>query len=203
MRMRLRWLFHPLIALPLLASCALVDRDATLEYSAPPREAAAPLAEHAPRVAVVVRDVVDRRKEAEHVGEVRNGFGMHTADVHTKGDPAAWLRHAVRTELQRAGYDVVEPQQRADLVIDAHLQTAHCTAYMSYEGEVCIAVKALSHGRAVVDGVYTGKGGAGVNWTATDESFGETLDLALQDALVQFAHDLRKANGEAVSSRAP
>jgi len=174
MRPRFRWLFHPLIALPLLSSCALVDRD-----------------------------VVDRRKEAEHVGEVRNGFGMHTADVHTKGDPAAWLRHAVRTELQRAGYDVVEPQQRADLVIDAHLQTAHCTAYMSYEGEVCIAVKALSHGRSVVDGVYTGKGGAGVNWTATDESFGETLDLALQDALVQFAHDLRKANGEAVSSRAP
>jgi hypothetical protein len=54
-----------------------------------------------------------------------------------------------------------------------------------------------------VDGVYTGKGGAGVNWSATDKSFGETLDLALQDALVQFARDVRKANGEAISSRAP
>ena len=203
MRMRLRWLFHPLIALPLLASCAFVDREATLDYSAPARENPAPLAEHAPRVASGVRDVVDRRKETEHVGEIRNGVGMNTADVHTKGDPAAWMRHALRTELQRAGYDVVEPQQRADLVVDAQLQTMHCTAYMNYEGEVCVAVKALCNGRAIVDGVYTGKGGAGVNWSATDKSFGETLDLALQDALVQFARDVRKANGEAISSRAP
>jgi hypothetical protein len=78
-----------------------------------------------------LRDVVDRLKETEHVGEIRNGFGMNTADVHTKGDPAAWMRHALRTELQRAGYDVVEPQQRADLVVDAQLQTMHCTAYMN------------------------------------------------------------------------
>lgn len=199
----LRRLWFPFVLLPLLASCAFVDREAELRYSAPPRAAAAPLAEHAPHVTVVVRDVVDRRKDTSVVGEVRNGFGMRTADVHGKGDGAAWLRDAAQSELQRCGFDVVEPGRRSDLVVDVQLQNAHCTAYMDYEGDVCIAAKALRDGRALVDGVYTGKGGAGVNWSATDESFAETLDLALQDALLQFARDVRKAEDASLSARGP
>ena len=150
-----------------------------------------------------MRDAVDRRKDTSVVGEVRNGFGMRTADVHGKGDAAAWLRDAAQSELQRAGFDVVEPDRRSDLVVDVQLQSTHCTAYLSYEGDVCIAAKALRSGRAIVDGVYTGRGGAGINWTATDASFAETLDLALQDALVQFARDVRNAEAAAVSSRTP
>ena len=66
-----------------------------------------------------------------------------------------------------------------------------------------IAAKAMRNGRTIVDGIYVGKGSAGMNWTATDESFAETLDLALQDALVQFLRDVRKAEGTAVSARGP
>jgi hypothetical protein len=68
---------------------------------------------------------------------------------------------------------------------------------------VSIAAKAMRHGRAIVDGIYVGKGSAGMNWTATDASFAETLDLALQDALVQFLRDVRKAEDASLSARVP
>lgn len=192
-----------LLLLSFSAACAFVDREAELRYSAPAREAAAPSGEGAPRATVAVREVVDRRKDAANVGEVRNGFGMKTADVHGKGDAIAWIREATRQELQRAGFVPRDAGSVSDLVVDIQLQTTHCTAHLSYEGDVCIAAKAMRNGRAIVDGVYVGKGSAGVNWSATDASFGETLDLALQDALIQFLRDVRKADGASASTRGP
>lgn len=195
--------FLPLLWLPFLAGCAFVDREAELKYSAPPREVAAPAQEGAPRTRVALHVVADRRKETAEVGDVRNGFGMRTAAVKSKGDPVAWLREAARTELERAGFAVVEQGQGSDLLVDVQLQTMHCSAFMSYEGDVCVAAKALRYGNALVDGVYNGKGSAGINWTATDESFAETLDLALQDALVQFTKEIRKAQGGGAGLPAP
>ena len=199
----LRRLLFPFVSLPLLAGCAFVDREAELRYSAPAREAAAPTGEGALRATVAVRDVVDRRKDAENVGNVRNGFGMKTADVHGKGDAVAWVREATKQELQRAGFVPKVAAAESDLVVDVQLQTTNCTAYLTYEGDVSIAAKAMRHGRAIVDGIYVGKGSAGMNWTATDASFAETLDLALQDALVQFLRDVRKAEDASLSARDP
>lgn len=192
-----------MLVLSSLAACAFVEREAELRYSAPARDAAAPAGEGSVHATVAVRDVVDRRKDVENVGNVRNGFGMKTADVHSKGDPAAWVREATRQELQRAGFVPQDATAASDLVVDVQLQGTYCTAYLTYEGDVSIAAKAMRRGRAIVDGVYVGKGSAGMNWTATDASFGETLDLALQDALVQFLRDVRKAEGTAVSARGP
>jgi hypothetical protein len=192
-----------LLLLSSLAACAFVEREAELRYSAPARDAAAAAGEGAVRATVAVRDIVDRRKDVENVGNVRNGFGMKTADVHGKGDPVAWVREATRQELQRAGFVPQDATAASDLVVDVQLHTTYCTAYLTYEGDVSIAAKAMRHDRAIVDGVYVGKGSAGMNWTATDASFGETLDLALQDALIQFLRDVRKAEGTAVPARGP
>lgn len=192
-----------LLALPFLAGCAFVDREAELKYSAPPREVAAPAAESMPRTTVAVQVVADRRKETAEVGDIRNGFGMRTAAVKSKGDPVAWVREAVVTEFGRAGFQVVEAGRSSELVVDVQLQTMHCEAFTSYEGDVCLAAKAMHHGRVVVDGVYNGKGSAGVNWSATDESFAETLDLSLQDALLQFTADVRKAMGGGAGAPRP
>lgn len=189
-----------LLCLPFLASCAFVDREAELKYSAPPREGDAPVQEGAVRVRVALREILDRRKETAEIGEVRNGFGMRTAAVKSKGDPVAWLREAVAAELERAGFAVVDPAQADDLAVEVHLQTMHCTATGSYEGTVCIAAKALRASGSLVDGVYNGTGSAGVNWSATDESFAETLDLALQDALIQFTQEMRKSTGGGVAA---
>jgi hypothetical protein len=183
----LRRLLFPFVSLPLLTGCAFVDREAELRYSAPAREVAAPTGEGALRATVAVR----------------NGFGMKTADVHGKGDAVAWVREATKQELQRAGFVPKDAAAASDLVVDVQLQTTNCTAYLTYEGDVSIAAKAMRHGRAIVDGIYVGKGSAGMNWTATDASFAETLDLALQDALVQFLRDVRKAEDASLSARVP
>lgn len=128
---------------------------------------------------------------------------METADVHGKGDPVAWVREATRQELQRAGFVPKDAASSAGLVVDVQLQTTNCTADLTYEGDVSIAAKAMRQGRAIVDGVYVGKGSAGMNCTATHKSFAETLDLALQDALIQFFRDVRKVDGKTVSVRVP
>lgn len=187
-----------LVLLTLLASCAFVDREVVFAYSAPPREAkAAVAAPVAPGESLWIGEVVDTRTETHRVGEIRNGFGMHTADVHAKGDARAWLRSALTTECERAGFVAAPSAAEAALVLDAQLVHVHVAAMFEYEGEVHVAVTVKRAGRSVLQASYVGKGDAGLNWTATDASLEETLDLAVQDAVLQLFADLRAGKAAA------
>lgn len=198
---RLRWL--PAVLL-LLAGCAFVDRDVQLDYAAKARDTdtastekvsksdkAAAEASLSRLPVVAVRTVSDLRADKKHVGEVRNGFGMHTADVHTKSDCAGWVRKALRTELRRAGFVVTDDPNRAEVLVDAEVVSVHCTATFSYSGDIIFNATATRDGIQIAGRRYAGSGGAGVNWSATENAFAETLDLALQDAVLQFVREIR------------
>ncbi len=175
-------------------SCALVDREVLLDYSAPASAAAAPMAETVqPSVTAFVGRIEDLRSNTRRVGDVRNGFGMTTADVTAKGDAKEWVKEGLRTELQRGGFTLTDEPGLADYIVTARLRRTHCTAMATYLGEVQIEISATRSGRTVVEAELRGEGSAGMNWTATSESFADTLDLALQHAIIQFTDQLRQA----------
>jgi len=91
------------IASMVISGCAFGDRNIALDY-----EAAKDLdCQGAGRIAVA--NFEDVRHDKIVVGEVRNGFGMKTADVRIAGPLAgAWVANALATELRRAGFDVVK-----------------------------------------------------------------------------------------------
>ena len=192
-----RWL--PAVLL-LLAGCAFVDRDVQLDYAAKARETTEATEGPSKGVAeasmarlpiVAVQTVTDLRIDKTHIGEVRNGLGIHTADVHTKHGGAVWVRKAFSTELRRAGYTVSDDPSRAEVQIDVELVSVHCTAGLSYSGDIILTAKAARDGTVLIGRRYAGTGSAGVNWSATEVAFAETLDLALQDAVLQFVRELK------------
>jgi hypothetical protein len=188
-------------ALLMLGACAFGDRKVTLAYQpqaeAPPASAT-PAGTGAPaNVMLVLLPFKDERPSKKIVGEVRNGWGMHTADVVAENDVAAWLTDGLRLELQKAGYRIVdETEAGPDAVrFEGTVARVFCTALFSYEAEVSFFAVVKKSGEAVIDRQYHGTGTAGVNMAATSGSYKESLNEALRSALRSLLADLRIATG--------
>ncbi len=180
----------------ILGGCALGARNATLSYppagTAPAARAAAIAPAKGPIALAPIQDV---RSDKKKVGTVRNGFGMQTAEVVTSDDIPRWIHGAVRSELAAAGYQVTpagaDPARGTTLSGDpSHLW---CDAYFTYQGEVTLSVRLQRDGRELLARQYQGSGGAGMNWVASAEAYGQTLAIALADALRQLVADVDKA----------
>lgn len=182
-----------------LSSCAFGTRHVTLTY--PPQDSAgvtskaeaAKLA--APKQGTIVMNFIDRRSDPTVVGEVRNGWGLHTADVVAVNSVPKWVSESISKELEAAGYTVslteVSVLPSSSLSLSGEILTVYCTALFFYEGEVSFIARALKDGKELINKRYTGKGSAGVNWAATAGGYGQSLALALSDATQQLVQDLR------------
>jgi hypothetical protein len=184
-----------------LTGCAFGTRQVTLTY--PPAavsEASGPkTAEAATTVSGATKPVIlvpftDQRADKRSIGEVRNGWGMRTADVITDRDVAEWVTRAVMMELTRAGYQVMSRNEVSNFdtlpTLTGDLITIHCTALFSYEGEVSFFAKLERDGYELLKKRYTGRGSAGVNWAATEASYGQSLSLALLESVRGLIADL-------------
>ncbi len=174
--------------------CAFGNRHANLHYP-PAGEPQGPLAvvavsTDAPAVAVRVTDM--RQGSRTTVGEMRNGFGMHTADVEIQQDAVLWVKGALERELTVQGFRVAQSEGAPGL-LNSELLALHCGAYLSHGGEVSLRVEFKSGQNAIPPAVYVGHGSAGVNMAASEDSYSESMALALQDALRQVAAQLKWA----------
>lgn len=203
---RLTHLFVMVVFLSTAAGCAFGTRTVTLVY--PPDEeakgAGPGVAEASPAPAVTGEPIIllpfaDERSEKRVIGEVRNGWGMRTADVVTEGDIAKWVTEAIETELKKAGYNVTKVEDLSSpssgRVVAGEVLTVYCSALLSYEGEVSFYARVEENGKEVFRRRYTGEGSAGLNWTATERSYGNSLSLALASAVGSFVADLNSIKG--------
>jgi hypothetical protein len=155
--------------------CAFGTRQAALEY--PPKKLSETYAReqgssssstNAPRIVLV--PFTDERADKVNIGEVRNGWGMHTADVVSKNDVVQWINDAIKLELERAGYAVSVGQggspSKDDAVLSGQILTVFCKALFSYEGEVSLFVTLERNGKEMKRR-YTGEGSAGMNLALT------------------------------------
>jgi len=186
-----------------LAGCAFGTRTATLTY--PPDEESEGLVASAQAAEMeVTRDksvyltVSDERSDRTRIGNVRNAFGMDTADVVTKDDIARWVEGAIAMELRQAGYEVIQGDTNPggdDVIgLDAEVLKVYCDVYMTYDGEVSLMVNLKGDDGTEVRKQIEGKGGVGLNWAATAESYAESIALALQDAISKIETELEAFN---------
>lgn len=183
-----------------LSGCAFGTRHVELSY--PPKTGdggglvAAARADtgKVPGCCEVILAVSDRRTETRRIGNVRNGFGIDTADVVTDSGVTAWVAGAFRQELAEAGYTVIPAESDAASAgavrIEAEITKVYCDVIFSYEGDVWMNVYLSRQDNAPIANSYHGSGSAGLNWAATSDSYAESLARALRDAVTQVMTDL-------------
>lgn len=185
-----------------LCSCAFGNRHVTLNY--PPQKqsesgglAVAEAAVQSNGKSIVLLQFVDQRSNKSVIGEVRNGYGMHTADVVVENDVSVWLTNAVRMELEKSGYKVTLTSNKNDalsnVVIGGEILHVYCTALMTYEGEVSFFAQLQKDGKEILRKRYTGKGSAGMNWGAASVSYGSSLAEALSLGIRELVADVNSA----------
>jgi hypothetical protein len=142
----------------------------------------------------VIVQVTDQRASRERVGNVRNGFGIDTANVVTDDDIRLWVESALTSELANAGYTIVADGDRATgddaIGLYAEILEVYCDVYMTYDADVSMEVTLTVKDQQPFQRSYEGDGSVGVNWGATGKSYAESLSLALQDAITRILADL-------------
>jgi hypothetical protein len=191
-----------LTALVASTGCAFGTREAVLSYPPEADDGGGLIASaHAeegivPRAREIVLKVSDERAERDRIGNVRNGFGMDTANVVTKDDVAGWVEGALAQELTNAGYTVVAAgadASRDDAIgLTAEIVEVYCDVYMTYDGDVALMITLEGPEAKPVRTQIEGHGGVGINWAATGKSYAESLALALQDAIEKVLAELAK-----------
>jgi len=185
-----------------LCSCAFGNRHVTLNY--PPQKqsdssgsAVAEAAMQSNGKSIDLMQFVDQRSNKSVIGEVRNGYGMHTADVVVENDVSGWLTNAVRIELEKSGYKVTLTSNKNDassnIAMGGEILQVYCTALMTYEGEVSFFAQLQKDGKEILRKRYTGKGSAGMNWGAASESYGSSLAEALSLGIRELVADVNSA----------
>lgn len=187
----------------LAAGCAFGTRQPTLIYPPAAEPGVSGVAQAAPQpaaknVAIVLNAFGDQRSDKKGVGTVRNGFGMRTAEVIPTNSVPQWVTEAMRTELKNAGYTLAsEPPASGappgSVAVNGDVLNAFCDVYFTYTGQVSLLVKANRDGKVLLDRHYSGEGSAGLNVAATEESYAQSLALALSAALKKFVADLDAA----------
>jgi len=190
----------PVLLASTLGACVLGDRKIMLDY--PPKadsgvvsEAKAAPAPAATGVEIALAEFSDKRGEKKVIGDTQNAYGMRMADVIAVNDVPTWVTGAVRSEMQAAGYTVVDEPSAEEaarvLMVSGEVVKVYTTAYWSYEADVRFHALVQKGETVLLDKVYSGEGSEGTNWAATEKAYGHSLALALQDAARKFVGDLR------------
>lgn len=166
-----------------LSGCAFGTRRPILSYTA-----VTPI--RTPNnIAIKVVVFEDSRVNKKTIGEVKNAYGMKTADVITDTNIAEWITNALKSELRNAGYTVIEA---AENKIQGEILKVYCKALLSYEGEVMIKVSLRKGNKKLLDKMYSGEASK-LNLACTAKGYGVTLEESLQQAMVKVVSDVDMA----------
>lgn len=182
--------------------CAFGNRHVTLAYPPEqPKGTGQATASAAPRTLVGQRIVLvvflDQRSTKQAIGSVHNGFGMHTADVIAANDVADWVTSALKTELEKVGFEVIRAPVAGSVaggepVVTGEVVKVYCEAWTKYEAEVIFDVRVIREDREILKKSYVGKNDTTMNWGASSKSYGQTLAMALANAAGNFAAEMRR-----------
>ncbi len=136
----------------------------------------------------------DLRFDKSRIGNVQNTYGIDTADVVAENDVAEWINNAIIVELENAGYKVVKGEELDNTnslpVLKGEILMVYVTAYFSYNAKVSLIAELELDNKVIMRKSYNSRGSVGLNWAMTSDSAGESLSLALADAVRQIVHDI-------------
>lgn len=103
------------------------------------------------------------------VGWVRNGFGMHTADVLSVNSPAEWLAQVLALELEGQGARIV-PEEQAEIVISGTIRYRKVDIYMNNWADVVVDFELQPRGEARIAKSIHATGGQ-TAWSSSSYEF--------------------------------
>jgi len=193
-----------IVSVALLTGCVLGTRQPTLHY--PPAsepgaipEAHAALKPEPKNIHIILDPFVDQRSDKKTVGTTRNAFGMKMADVVPVNSVPDWVMQGLKMELQNRGYVVTvgpaagKSTTDSSAIVSGEILNVYCDMYLNYTGQVSLFVRVRRGGKDVLDKHYAGEGSAGLAWAATEESYAQSLALALKSAINLFLPDLDRS----------
>jgi uncharacterized lipoprotein YajG len=189
-----------LAAVVLLLSGCAATRPVTLSY--PPADEGdvvpEPAAEQdASSATSLVLEVFDARTEKSRLAVAGGWLNPDAVKYVAKNDVQAWVRDAFESELPKAGVSVTTQQALDGDALLPHLtvdiQRLDCNLGWAYDADVWLQVTLEHPGEAPLVRRYQGRGSAGLNLAATTSAVGESLALALQDAIRQMRAEVDMA----------
>ncbi len=204
------------LVLLLVAPGCQAYRGASLAYPPPgdPAAAAPPPAPPPDAPAVALRSVTDERAgKRDVVGAYERvpqaEMPVIRRDLVTTDDAPAWVRGAIRRELQLAGLSVVEPGSAGDApAIDAAIRKLSCEASEDsriYAGRMELHAALRAPGGVLLDQVYRGRHDLAlpIGLDVTDEGITACLAGALRDAARRVAADAARVLRAQAPAAAP
>src|SRR5258705_2268471 len=87
-----------------LSGCAFIDQKLSLKYT--PQGSTTPLAvtERVLLTTIVLEASMQRKENSVVIGNVKNGYGVKTADAVTESKVDEWILGALAADLQRRGF---------------------------------------------------------------------------------------------------
>ena len=187
-----------ILAATQLAGCAFGTRYVDLTY--PPHEQVDVISPETqstisgPRTHAVILAVNDVRETQDRIGNIRNTFGMDTANILTKGNVEVWVHDAIAVELEQLGYRVLDPlsaasNESADR-LTADVRKIFIDVYAVYDGEVTLQATLERADADPAIAEYPAKVSSGLSWAGTGSAAGESLARALQTAIREMLFDI-------------
>ena len=120
------------------------------------------------------------KKDWQSVGWLRNGVGMHTADVYAVNDPKDWMKQVLELEMAAQGAVVVPAANQADLVVEATLKYLKVDIYMKYWCDLVVAFRLQPTGGASQSFTLHGAGGYSA-WSSSSFEYFNTIRATQQE----------------------
>jgi len=144
---------------------------------------------------IVVQKLQDKRVNKHLVGDVRNGFGMHTADVVPVNNADEWIENALKSELERNGFKITTSQNTASVmeypVLSGDIQHIYCSAFFTYNAIITIDFRFTNRDKVLLDKRYNGKDEETLNMAATSSGYENSLSMALYQAVIKLVEDIK------------
>ncbi len=166
-----------------LSGCAFATRKTFLEY-----KAITPI-RNPNNVTIEVTPFEDDRPNRDTIGNVKNIFGVKTANILSEINISQWITDALKSELENAGYKIVEKGTRNK--IQGIVMKVYCNTLVDYQGEVIIKVLLKRQNNILLNKVYYGQSSSlsGVV-VLTLKSYRNILEKSLQQAMIQVVSDV-------------
>jgi uncharacterized lipoprotein YajG len=170
-----------------LSSCVLGTRRPLLTYTT-----ILPTA-NKNNITIKIAPFKDKRTwSKEKLGDVRNGYGMRCADIIPQNSVTEWVADAFNKELTNAGY-TVSSDANAAVNIEGSLLEVYVNAYMYYGGRVRMNIVLKKDGKEVLTEEYFQQKKCSMKWAATADSYAKTIEMTLQDIMMQVIPDINDA----------
>ncbi len=124
------------------------------------------------------------------VGYVRNGFGIHTADVVNHEPVQEWVQKSLVENLRAAGYNAVGANgKNSGLVISSTITKLDCDMYMSYTAVVNITIFLKENKQVIFSKSYEGNASA-LAVLITPGEYQSVLTQAMQNCINSIMPEL-------------